>query len=114
MPSRSSTRPPPTTRSNQRGFRPTARRTNWNGAANGWNGTRTICKCASNWAKCTQGKARLRRRKEGTDLLARLRTGGNGQEGGSHRAVQTDLRNGHRLQGRGREGGRLLLGEVTR
>ena len=35
-----------------------------------------------------------------------------GQKRGGHRAVQADLRNGHQLQGRRRQGGRLLRGAV--
>src|SRR6266568_2178369 len=44
-------------------------------------------------AKRHQGKADVRRRKEGTDLYARLRAGKDGQKARSNRAVQTDLRN---------------------
>ena len=62
----------------------------------------------ANASKRHQGKARFRRRKEGPRLQSRLRARKHGQKRGSHRAIQAHLRNGHRLQGRRHQSGRLL------
>src|SRR5258705_280711 len=58
-----------------------------------------------------QREAGVRRRKEGIALSARERARENGQDGRGNRAVQTDLRSGYRVQGRVREGGRVLRRE---
>ena len=59
-------------------------------------------------ARRPQGEAGLRRGEEGTDLQSRLRARKHGQEGRSDQAVRDHLRGGHRLPGRGGEGGCIL------
>jgi tetratricopeptide (TPR) repeat protein len=56
-------------------------------------------------AKRHQGKADLRRRKEGFDLPAWLRVRDDGEERGRYRTVQTHLRIRHRIQGCVQESG---------